>query len=33
MMTGMASGLSEEDILDISAYYASQEKGLGTVER
>ncbi len=33
MMNGLASGLSEEDILDISAYYASQEKGLGTVER
>jgi len=33
MMNGMANGLSEEDILDISAYYASQEKGLGTVER
>ena len=33
MMTGMASALSEEDILDISAFYASQEKGLGTVER
>jgi cytochrome c553 len=33
MMTGMVSGLSEEDILDISAYYASQEKGLSTVER
>lgn len=33
MMNGLASGLSEEDILNISAYYASQEKGLGTVER
>lgn len=33
MMGGMVSNLSEEDMLDISAYYASQPKGLGTVER
>jgi cytochrome c553 len=32
IMNGMAEGLSEQDILDISAYYASQKKGLRIVE-
>ncbi|MCH9697997.1 MAG: cytochrome c [Gammaproteobacteria bacterium] len=30
MMTGMAAALSDEDIEDIAAYYASQKKGLST---
>jgi cytochrome c553 len=33
MMNGIAAGLNAEDILDISAFYASQEKGLSVVER
>lgn len=31
IMTGMASPLSEQDMVDIAAYYASQAKGLVTV--
>lgn len=31
IMGGMAAGLSEEDIHDIAAYYASRKKGLSTV--
>ncbi|QSA96344.1 cytochrome c [Methylococcus sp. EFPC2] len=31
MMAGFAAGLSEEDIKDISAYYASQKRGLTLV--
>lgn len=33
MMTGMVSGLSDEDIENIAAYYASQKTGLGIIER
>ena len=32
IMNGMAESLSEEDIKDISAYYASQKKGLKVVQ-
>lgn len=32
IMNGIAEGLSEEDMRDISAYYASQKKGLTIVE-
>lgn len=32
IMNGMAAGLSAEDIKDISAYYASQKRGLLVVE-
>ncbi|WP_045225215.1 c-type cytochrome [Methyloterricola oryzae] len=32
IMNGMAAGLSAEDIKDISAYYASQKKGLTVVQ-
>ena len=33
MMAGMVKELSDEDIEDISAYFASQSKGLSVVER
>jgi cytochrome c553 len=32
IMNGIAEGLSEEDMRDIAAYYASQKKGLTIVE-
>jgi cytochrome c553 len=31
VMNGMAAPLSEQDLVDISAYYASQAKGLVTI--
>ncbi len=31
IMAGFAAGLSDQDILDVSAYYASQKRGLNTV--
>ena len=33
MMNSMVGALSEQDIADIAAFYASQTKGLGVVER
>jgi cytochrome c553 len=31
IMAGFAAGLTDQDILDVSAYYASQKRGLATV--